>query len=552
MRVVFVVNGAVSDVRDGRLATVRYRGLIPAAELARLDPGMRPEVVPFTDLMRPDFDSRIDLLVLHQPKKDTIKLVQQFPVLLGHLQAVRRHGGVVVIDVSDLKFSLEHHRAMVEEYGEPAANDYRKFLEGLFVNANGIVVPTVKLGELMQQAINLPLPIHVVGDPIEVQHQPARFAPGETLKLLWYGTLRAHGPVMQKFFATDLPAIAAATPVDVHMVCEAVPDDVQAAVLGPFHRAANVRFTEWSVAALERALTECDIVVLPFALDSMSAVGKSNNRALQALYAGRFVAAHPIESYLEVGSFCGLDVSLPRIILAARANPAAALDMLQRGQSYVAERYTPAAIGGQWLAMIRNVLGIAAPTPAPVQAPTPVPVAKAAPLRLNLGCGDKILPGYINCDALASRGQGGAVDVQCNITKPLPFADNIADEVLAVHVVEHIWRWEVIDVLRDWRRVLQPGGQIILECPNLLSAALELIKNPTMAAGPGPEGQRSMWVFYGDPRWRDPLMNHCWGYTPQSLAALLAEAGFVDVRQEPAQFKLREPRDMRIVGVKPA
>ena len=61
-----------------------------------------------------------------------------------------------------------------------------------------------------------------------------------------------------------------------------------------------------------------------------------------------------------------------------------------------------------------------------------------------------------------------------------------------------------------------------------------------------------MWVFYGDPSWRDPLMVHRWGYTPQSLTALMAEAGLVNIRQEPARFKLREPRDMRIVGEKPA
>ena len=60
-----------------------------------------------------------------------------------------------------------------------------------------------------------------------------------------------------------------------------------------------------------------------------------------------------------------------------------------------------------------------------------------------------------------------------------------------------------------------------------------------------------MWVLYGDPAWKDPLMMHRWGYTPESLKRVLSEAGLVDVRQEPAQFKLREPRDMRVVGVKP-
>ena len=68
---------------------------------------------------------------------------------------------------------------------------------------------------------------------------------------------------------------------------------------------------------------------------------------------------------------------------------------------------------------------------------------------------------------------------------------------------------------------------------------------------PGKEGQRSMWVFYGDPSWKDPLMTHKWLYTPQSLARLMAECGLIEVKQTPARFKLREPRDMRLVAIKP-
>jgi SAM-dependent methyltransferase len=172
-------------------------------------------------------------------------------------------------------------------------------------------------------------------------------------------------------------------------------------------------------------------------------------------------------------------------------------------------------------------------------------------LKLNLGCGDKILPGYVNVDVVESRA-GKKPDVICDLHQLTPFEDNAADEILSVHVVEHFWRWEVVDVLKEWVRVLKPGGKMILECPNLISACHELLQNPDMAAGPGQEGQRSMWVFYGDPSWRDPYMNHRWAYTPLSLAAIMFEAGLRDLRQEPAQFKLREPRDMRITGVKTA
>ncbi len=43
-------------------------------------------------------------------------------------------------------------------------------------------------------------------------------------------------------------------------------------------------------------------------------------------------------------------------------------------------------------------------------------------------------------------------------------------------------------------------------------------------------------------------MVYRWGYTSNSLAALMESVGLVNVRQESAQFKLKEPRDMRIVG----
>ena len=170
-------------------------------------------------------------------------------------------------------------------------------------------------------------------------------------------------------------------------------------------------------------------------------------------------------------------------------------------------------------------------------------------MKLNLGCGDKILPGYVNVDVAESRA-GKRPDVLCDLHQLEPFEDGVADEILSVHVVEHFWRWEVVSVLKEWLRVLKPGGRMILECPNLESACRQFLANPELHAGPGQEGQRSMWVFYGDPAWRDPLMVHRWGYTPRSLAMVMAEAGLGNLRQEPAQFKLREPRDMRIVGEK--
>jgi len=47
-------------------------------------------------------------------------------------------------------------------------------------------------------------------------------------------------------------------------------------------------------------------------------------------------------------------------------------------------------------------------------------------------------------------------------------------------------------------------------------------------------------------------MTHRWLYTPDSLAQVLREAGLINICRESAQFKLKDPRDMRLVGVAPA
>lgn len=206
------------------------------------------------------------------------------------------------------------------------------------------------------------------------------------------------------------------------------------------------------------------------------------------------------------------------------------------------------AVANACLGLIGAIVGRPAAAPAAAKDPA-APINGTGPLRLNLGCGDKLLPGYVNIDVAPAR-RGARPDVICDLRRLEGFADACADEVLAVHVVEHFWRWEVEDLLREWVRVLKPGGKMVIECPNLVSACEAVLADPAAAGAGDRRGQRSMWVLYGDPSWRDPLMCHRWAYTPASLAELMARCGLTLVRQEPAQFKLKEPRDMRVVGTK--
>lgn len=159
-------------------------------------------------------------------------------------------------------------------------------------------------------------------------------------------------------------------------------------------------------------------------------------------------------------------------------------------------------------------------------------------MRLNLGSGLRKLEGYIGVDL-----HPGA-DVQCDILA-LPDAwEGKATEVLVIHAIEHLAFYETQKALLEWKRVLAIGGVLVIECPNLQQACMSFLQNPD-------DHSRGLWPLYGDQSRGDVLTVHKSGWTPLSLKKELERAGFANVRQEAAQFKKREPRDFRMVGVRP-
>ena len=73
-------------------------------------------------------------------------------------------------------------------------------------------------------------------------------------------------------------------------------------------------------------------------------------------------------------------------------------------------------------------------------------------LKLNLGCGYKLLDGYVNVDVVEGA------DVQQDITKGLPWLDENVDEIFSESFLEHIGPDNVVNVVNDMWRVLKPGG----------------------------------------------------------------------------------------------
>lgn len=165
-------------------------------------------------------------------------------------------------------------------------------------------------------------------------------------------------------------------------------------------------------------------------------------------------------------------------------------------------------------------------------------------MRLNIGCGNKKIHGYVGVDAVPRS----AADIVAPADK-IPLDDGAADEILAVHVWEHFYRWECDDVIKEWWRLLKPGGRLCMEMPDMMKTCRNVVEN---VQGKHPD-QMTYWSLWGDPREKDPQMVHKWGWHPASMRDFLDAAGFINIVDAPTQFHGtgKKMRDMRIEATKP-
>lgn len=508
MRFAFLTMGNLQKDPTGitsQLASTRYRVIMPAQQLARLghETHLYQAAVGNTSL---------DLPFL----PDAVVISKSFhPITEGMAKVLRDKGVKVIADFCDDHF----------EHAELGPH-YRK----LATLADEVVASTTAMAEVIQRHTGRSAV--VIGDPVEGPRGMPVFAPRfPMLRVAWFGHPSNLSGLMKQ--AHQLQALATRMPVHLSVVTTQSKEviSVLTSLSNGLSERVQVELFAWSPDTTWKVIEHADVVWIPIDDGDAKKAVKSPNRLIEPLWGGRLVVADAVPSYQDFADLVPIGTGLEQAVMTALDNPAQVEANLQACQRRIGRDYSIFECGNRWA----RVLGDAADRP----------------LRLNLGCGDKILKGYVNVDVVAARA-GKKPDVICDLHDLSTFESNSADEILSVHVVEHFWRWEIRDVLREWVRVLKPGGRMIVECPNLLSACHTFIQDPQQFSGEDKHGQRTMWVFYGDPAWKDPLMIHRWGYTPASLAELLQEVGLTDIHQEPAQFKLREPRDMRLVASKPA
>ena len=170
-------------------------------------------------------------------------------------------------------------------------------------------------------------------------------------------------------------------------------------------------------------------------------------------------------------------------------------------------------------------------------------------VRLHLGCGTVKIPDYLNID-----GEYMCHDPEViihDISKPFPVSDNCVDEILTVHVIEHISRQHVAVMFKEFYRICKPGGFVATEWPDLLKMCQEVVDNPDCFWTHDKRlVKRTVSGIYGDSaRYPDPTMLHKWGYSAESMCRLFTDAGFVKVVSEPNLHK-KTAIDSRVVAYK--
>lgn len=151
----------------------------------------------------------------------------------------------------------------------------------------------------------------------------------------------------------------------------------------------------------------------------------------------------------------------------------------------------------------------------------------AAPIKLNLGCGDDLRPGYVNVDKFPQDDTVVAAEFPF-----LPFEDNYADEVILSHVLEHFGYADGVRLCQEIQRVLKPGGLAFIEVPDIQWCMAQFLGAPEPNGYTNPEydyNTQHRWGLWAQAVWGDQHHDglfHKWGYTAHRLLNLLNHVGF--------------------------
>jgi len=154
--------------------------------------------------------------------------------------------------------------------------------------------------------------------------------------------------------------------------------------------------------------------------------------------------------------------------------------------------------------------------------------------KLQIAAGGNNLEGWLNTDIKPTTGQA-----YLDATKTFPLADRSFRYIFGEQVIEHLTYQDGLAMLRECYRVLEPGGKLRIETPNLMKfiALFDAEKSEDLRHY---EDAKIKWHS-----WTPIITPEClilnlqlisWGhqfvYDPLTLRASLARAGFQQIKEQ--------------------
>ena len=221
---------------------------------------------------------------------------------------------------------------------------------------DAVVVNSERMAELMApHSAHRPL---VIEDAILGPMGEPAFAPAKRVELLWFGHpsnlpyLDACRGALVQFGMRKRYRLTVVTQDGIGV--EEWTEDIQTPLAPGF----EARFIPWSLDAMQTALHECDIVLIPSDPADPLKAGASANRLAEASNAGRFPVASPLPSYLAFAEAAWLGQDLVQGIEWALANRDEVLSRIRRGQALVAEKFAAARVGRQWRELFESLASV--------------------------------------------------------------------------------------------------------------------------------------------------------------------------------------------------
>ena len=150
-------------------------------------------------------------------------------------------------------------------------------------------------------------------------------------------------------------------------------------------------------------------------------------------------------------------------------------------------------------------------------------MARSKLLKLHLGCWKRYIPGFVHVDVCDMP----HIDCKRSVDDLSVFADGSAELIYASHVFEYFDRQRGAEVLKEWYRVLAPGGVLRIAVPEFGQLVKVYRKTKDIARILGP--------LYGrmeiDTKKGKAVLYHKTVYDFDSLAEMLKTAGFKKVKR---------------------